>query len=208
MLIPAHKAPRDDDEWRDWLRRGHDFGQLICGADPWPVVVPCHFVLDGPHLLVHLSRSNPIWPHLEATGTVVLSVVGDDAYVPSGWRAGAGAPESEGVPTSYYAAVQLRCRAELLDDPHDKAALLATQLRHFQPEGGYAEPAVDGPHGRLLPAIRGMRLSVLEARASFTFDGHKPPSLQAEIAERLRRRGRGRDAAAAAEQLRRLAQQA
>ena len=37
------------------------------------------------------------------------------------------------MPTSYYTAVQLLCRAEVVDDPDEKAAILATQLGHFEP---------------------------------------------------------------------------
>jgi transcriptional regulator len=42
-------APLDDAEWRDRLRAGHDFGQLIApGRDrDLPVVVPTHFHCDG-----------------------------------------------------------------------------------------------------------------------------------------------------------------
>ncbi len=206
MLIHPWDAPLDDDEWRGWLAQGRDFGQLIGSGAEWPVVVPTHFVLDGDLLLVHLARPNPIWTSIESSGRVVLSVIDDYAYVPGYWRAAPGTPEGEGVPTSYYSAVQLRCRAELVDDPAEKAALLAKQLRHFQPEGRYAEPTAEdgGAHARLLSGIRGVRLSVVEARAKFKFDDHKPAALRQTISGRLQQRNGGRDATASAEQLRRM----
>ena len=152
-------------------------------------------------MLVHLARPNPIWSSIEATGRVVLSVVDDDAFVPNYWRAPCG---TEGVPTSYYSAVQLRCAVELIDDPAGKAALLVKQLGHFQPEGGYAEPAVDGAHARLLPGIRGARLTVVDVLAKFKFDDHKPADLRRESVDRLQARGRGHDASASYQLQRRL----
>jgi hypothetical protein len=99
--------------------------------------VPTHFTLaaGGDELLLHLARPNPVWPHLEAAAEVRLAVIGDYAYVPTYWRAKAGGPEEHGVPTSYYSAVQFVCRPTVVDDPQGKAAILATQLADFQPEG-------------------------------------------------------------------------
>jgi hypothetical protein len=59
---------------------------------------------------MHLARPNPVWPHLEAAAEVRLAVTGDYAYIPTYWRARAGGPDEDGVPTSYYAAVQFVCR--------------------------------------------------------------------------------------------------
>jgi transcriptional regulator len=204
MLVHPWDAALDEDEWRNWLRQGRDFGQLIAVDGEWPMIIPTHFVLDELTVLVHLARANPVWPLLEATGRVVLSVVDDYAFIPSYWRAGLQGSEAEGVPTSYYSAVQLQCRVELIDDPVDKAALLVKQLQHFQPEGRYAAPSSDGTHARLLPGIRGARLTVLQALAKFKFDDHKPEDLRHDIAGRLQARGQGRDASASRQQQQRI----
>ena len=55
---------------------------------------------------MHLARPNPVWAHLEAAAQVRLAVVGDYAYIPTHWRAKAGGPDEDGVPTSYYTSVQ------------------------------------------------------------------------------------------------------
>lgn len=204
MLVHPWDAHLDNDEWRQWLGQGRDFGQLLSVGGDWPVVVPTHFVLDGDAVLVHLARPNPIWSSIETTGRAVLSVIDDYAYIPSYWRTGPEVAGSGGVPTSYYSALQLRCQVELVDDPAEKAELLRKQLRHFQPEGRYEEPELEGPHHRLLSGIRGARLSVIEVLAKFKFDDHKPEALRASINNRLRQRGGLRDRSAASEQLRRL----
>ena len=195
----------DDAEWRTWLSGGHDFGQLIVVDDQCvPIIVPTHFQFDGDATIrLHLARPNPVWPALQARGEATLSVLDDYAFVPGTWRAGETRPVEHGVPTSYYANVQLRCTARILDDPAEKAALLRTQLGHFQPAGDHGPvEAGEGPYHRMLSGIRGVELTVVAVRAKFKFDDKKP-ELQTDIAARLNQRAAGRDISSAAQQLRR-----
>ncbi|MFI5876753.1 FMN-binding negative transcriptional regulator [Streptomyces sp. NPDC051445] len=200
MLVHPWDAPHDDAEWRTWLS-GHDFGQLAVNgpAGEAPFVQPLHFAYDpsGGEAVTHLARPHPLWPALEASPTVVLSVVDDYVFVPGPWQAPPGAPAEHGTPTSFYAAVQLRCTAHIVDDPAAKARLLERQLSHFQPEGGSARPAVgEAPYGRLLAGIRGIRLEVTGVRAKFKYAAHRPSETQDRIAAGLAARGGPRDAAA------------
>jgi transcriptional regulator len=207
MLIHPWDAALDDGEWQAWLDDGHDFGQLVAtAADAWPMVVPTHFCRgEQGELLVHLARPNPLWPLIERDPRVTLSVVDDYAFIPTTWRAPQGTPPEQGVPTSYYAAVQLRCEAELVDDPAEKAALLLRQLAHFQPAGDHADVAVgQPPYGRLLSGIRGLRLHVVGVTAKFKYDDRKPHEHRTQVAEQLQQRATGRNLAARAQQLRRL----
>ncbi|ROO88160.1 PaiB family negative transcriptional regulator [Actinocorallia herbida] len=207
MFIQPWDASLDEAEWRSWIADGHDFGQLSVNGPPGepPVVVPTHFSCDGADLLVHLARPNPVWKAIDHDPNVVMSVIGDYAFVPGPWRAPAGTPPVEGVPTSYYAAVQFVCRARIIDDPEAKAELLRRQLAHFQPAGDHAVVAVDRPpYGRMLPGIRGLRLEVAEVRAKFKYDDHKPVEHREAVADHLVERGEGLDAPAARQQQRRL----
>ncbi|MFD3997774.1 FMN-binding negative transcriptional regulator [Streptomyces sp. NPDC058583] len=212
MLIHPWDAPHDEGEWRDWLSR-HDFGQLavngLPGDPPW--VQPTHFRYEAEpapygRVLTHLARPNPLWHALEANPTVLLSVVDDYVFVPGAWTAPEGTPAEHGTPTSYYASVQLRCTAHVVDDPAEKAELLNRQVAHFQPDGGTA-PAVPGeaPFGRLLSGIRVLRLEVTEVRAKFKYAGNKPQEIQDRVMERLAERDGPRDRAARGHQLRRRA---
>lgn len=215
MLMHPWDRALDDAEWRAWIDDGHDFGQLVVNGgrgvvdgDPEPpLVIPTHFCAgDEQTVLVHLARPNPVWPAIARSPLVVLSVVDDYAYIPATWRAKDGIPPEDGVPTSYYAAVQFTCRAELVDDPEAKAELLRRQLAHFQPRGDHATVAVDAaPYGPLLAGIRGLRLHVSSVVAKFKYDDQKPRELREAVAGRLVARDTGRDASAAAEQRRRLA---
>jgi len=209
MLIHPWDAALDPAEWQDWLASTDRFGLLaVNNLDPAqaPIMLPTHFTAAGDELLIHLARPNPVWPHLEVAIEVRLAVIGDYAYIPTHWRAKAGGPDEDGVPTSYYSAVQFVCRPTVVDDPQNKAEILAAQLADFQPEGGHASVAVDAePYGRMLPGIRGVRLAVLRVEAKFKYDDHNPVEHRERVIGRLEQRGHGLDRGAASQQRRRLA---
>ncbi|HVE74984.1 MAG TPA: FMN-binding negative transcriptional regulator [Mycobacteriales bacterium] len=191
MLVHPWDAA-DDAEWRSWLAQ-QSVGTLITRGDPWPVVVPTHFVFDGDAtVLFHLARPNPALAAMAADPEVVFSVSGDWAYIPSSWNAEPDSDLRRGIPTSYYAAVILRCRAELLAG-EDLVELLRTQLASFEPGSGVVDPA---EHGRELPGIRGVRLSVLAAQAKFKYGGNATAGRRATIAANLADRAQGGDLAA------------
>ncbi|MFC5907053.1 FMN-binding negative transcriptional regulator [Streptacidiphilus monticola] len=200
MLIhPWDRA--DDQTWRSWLA-ARDFGLFAANgpAGAAPVLVPSHFLYEGgDEILLHLARPNPVWAALEANPRMTLAVTDDWAFVPGPWRAAEGAPPEEGVPTSYYASVHLVGTAAVVDDPEAKAELIGRQLARFQPEIAHG-PIVPGqpPFGRMLSAIRGLRLTVEEVRPKFKYDGQKDASHRTRVADQLARRGAPGDAAARA----------
>ena len=202
MLIHRHDAALSDAEWRAFLA-DHDFGELIvpgAGRD-LPVVVPTHFVYDGDKtVLLHLAQPNPVWEALAERPRALLSVFGAYTFIPGHWN-----QDEYGVPTSYYAAVQLACDAAVVDEPAQIAALLERQLAHFQPEGKHApvEPG-DNRYGKLLGSIRGIRLSVTDVRAKFKFGANRTVDHRKAVAAKLAERGRPLDAEARANVIRRI----
>src|SRR5881628_2764981 len=203
MLIHKHDAPFDDAEWRDFLKT-HDFGELIVPGGPTrdlPVVVPTHFIYDGEKtVFLHLARLNPVWEAIAERPRALLSVFGAYTYIPGHWN-----QDEYGVPTSYYAAVQLACDIEPTADDAALAEILERQLGHFQPEGKHApvEPG-DNRYGKLLPAIRGLRLHVTGVRAKFKFGGNRTAEHRRAISEKLAERGTPLDFEARANLERRL----
>jgi transcriptional regulator len=202
MLIHRHDEPLSDAEWRAFLTE-HDFGELIVpgvGRD-LPIVVPTHFIYDGEEtVLLHLAKPNPVWEALVERPRALLSVFGAYTYIPGHWN-----QDEYGVPTSYYAAVQLACDAEVIDDPAQVAAILERQLAHFQPEGMHApvEPG-DNRYGKLLGSIRGIRPSVTDVRAKFKFGANRTVEHRRAIAAKLAERGRPLDGEARANLMRRI----
>lgn len=207
MLVHPWDAPLDDDEWRSWLLR-HDFGQLIAPGDgrDLPIVVPTHFLYDGgTSVRLHLAKPNPVWAALAERRRALLTVVDDYTYVPSPWQAAPGTPAELGVPTSYYATVQLSCDVEVIDDEDAKAAILRDQLAHLEPAGGYLDPDAGHEHfRRRLPGIRGLVLTVTSVRAKFKYGGNKEPAHRELLAGHLAERDGPADAAAREHLLRRL----
>ncbi|MFF7409819.1 FMN-binding negative transcriptional regulator [Streptomyces lydicus] len=208
MLIHPWDAPADDAEWQRWLA-ARDFGQLAANGAPGepPLVQPLHFAYDPARreAVTHLARPNPLWAALEDRPTVLLSVVDDYTFIPGPWQAADDQPPEHGVPTSFYAAVQLTCTAHVVDDPEAKAALLRRQMGHFQPEGGSAPvTAGEAPYGRLLSGIRGLRLEVRDVRAKFKYGGKRSEAVQQRVSARLAERNGPGDAAAREHQQRRL----
>ena len=209
MLIHPWDAALDAVEWQDWMASTDRFGMLVVNnLDPGlaPLAQPTHFIFSDDELLLHLARPNPIWPHLEAADEVRLAMIGDYAYIPTYWRAKAGGPDEDGVPTSYYTSVQFVCRPTVVDDPQGKVEILAAQLSDLQPEGGHASVGVDAePYGRMLPGIRGVRLTVLRVDAKFKYDDANPVDHRERVIGNLEQRGHRLDAGAAKQQRRRLA---
>jgi transcriptional regulator len=210
VLIHPWDASLGVEEWQEWLAGTDRFGVLaVNNLDPAqaPVLVPTHFtVASDAELLMHLARPNPVWEHLAAAAEVRLAIIGDYAYIPTYWRAKAGGPDEDGVPTSYYTAIQFVCRPTIVDDPEGKVEILAAQLGDFQPEGGHATVAVgEAPYGRMLRGIRGVRLKVLRTEAKFKYDDHNPVEHRERVIGNLEERGRGLDAGVAEQQQRRLA---
>ena len=190
MLVRPHDAARDDAEWRAFLRE-HDFGQLILpgrGREV-PVVVPTHFVLDGDVVLAHLARPNPAFDAIAESPRATLAVVGAYTYIPSRWNAGEEGPPEWGVPTSYYAAVQLSGEVEVDDTPGGMAEILTKMLSHFEPDTARVVRPGANPDARQFPAIRGIRLRVRDVRAKFKFGGNRPPEHRHHVADRLAERG-------------------
>lgn len=184
MLIHPWDAGHSTAEWQAFVRE-QGFGHLVAagrGRDV-PVVVPTQFALVSPaEVVLHLARPNPIWAALAENPAVVLSVAGDWSYVPAAWKAIDDEDPRFGVPTTYYAAVQLIAEATVVDDDAGKAAILRTQLAVTEPGSDVVDPI---EHGRRLNGIRGIRLAVRDVRAKFKYGGNVDDAHRAEVARRL-----------------------
>ncbi|WP_214104332.1 FMN-binding negative transcriptional regulator [Acrocarpospora catenulata] len=175
--------------------REQGFGQLIAGGRgrDVPVVVPTQFLMVGDRRVVlHLARPNPVWKAIEENSVVLLSVAGDWAYVPGAWKVlpGEGDPAA-GIPTTYYAAVQLVCRARVVTEADEKAEILRLQVGAV--DAGLVDP---GEHARRFSSILGLELTVLEVNGKFKYGGNVDAAHRAYVAERLAERDGPGDTAA------------
>jgi transcriptional regulator len=203
MYIAAPDRTLGEHEWRPFVE-SQAFGHLIApGAGlEYPVVAPTQFVLEGSDVLMHFAGPNPILEALEANPRAMMSVAGDWAFIPSNWKSIGDEDPTLGIPTTYYAAVQLKGRAEVREDPAAIADVLRRQLAVFQPSTPIADPF--RTHARKLDAIRAVALSVEEVAAKFKYGGNVDRDHREAVVDRLRIRGQAGDLSAAAHTQRRL----
>jgi len=192
-----------EDEWRDFVT-SQGFGHLVAAGRgrEVPVVVPTQFVLEGDEVILHLVGKNPIFEAIDEQPRVLLSVAGDWAFIPSAWKAIGEEDPLLGVPTTYYAAVQVEGTATVMADPSDVAGVLRRQLAALQPGVEISDPLT--AHEALLRTISAIRIVIEEVRAKFKYGGNVDVAHREAVIAALERRGRPGDLAAARQTRRRI----
>lgn len=204
MYIAEPDSSLGEQEWRGFVT-DQGFGHLVAagkGRDV-PVVVPTQFVLDQDEIIVHLFGKNPIFEAIAEQPRVLLSVAGDWAFVPSAWKTIGDEDPLLGIPTTYYAAVQLEGNATVISDPPEVAAILRRQLAAIQPGIEVADPLL--AHEAELRTIRGLQIAVENVRAKFKFGGNVDTYHREAVIAALEHRGQPGDVAAARQTRRRIA---
>jgi transcriptional regulator len=204
MYVPQADAGGGEEEWRTFVD-AQGFGHLVAtgaGLD-YPVVVPTQFVLEGMHVLAHFAVHNPVVAALSANPKALLSVAGDWAFIPSDWKALDGEDPTLGIPTTYYGAVQLKGRAQVIEAPDGVASVLRRQLSALQPATHIADP--ESAHAPELRAIRAVVLEIDEVIAKFKYGGNVDEEHRRAVIARLRDRRLPGDLGAVAHIERRLA---
>ena len=151
-------------------------------------------------------RVNPVFSAIAENPRVLLSVAGDWAFIPSAWKAIDDEDPQLGIPTTYYAAVQLVGTATVHDErqePGSVADVLRRQLHGLQPGFAVADPAV--AHPRQIQSILGISIAVDSVSAKFKYGGNVDEAHRLAVVEHLQERQGPGDAAAAGHLLRRLA---
>lgn len=207
MLVHPYDSAMSEQEWRDWIASGSRFGILTVAGitGEAPIMVPTHFTLLETEVVIHLHKANSAISAMRTGGQVSFMVMGDYAFIPGQWRAKDPDNLQDGVPTSYYAAVQFACEPRVIDDPESIVEILKMVMNDFQPDGGYAEVSeTEAPYGPLVNSIRGVRMKILSVDAKFKYDDHKSIEFREAMIARLLERNQGLDVGAAQQQRRRL----
>jgi transcriptional regulator len=192
-----------EDEWREFVT-SQGFGHLVAAGRgrEVPVVVPTQFVLDGDEVILHLVDKNPILEAIDEQPRVLMSVAGDWAFIPSSWKAIGEEDPLLGIPTTYYAAVQMEGSATIVSDPGEVAAVLRRQLAVLQPGLEVADPLT--AHEAQLRTIRAISIVIEEVRAKFKYGGNVDLGHREAVIAGLERRGGPGDLAAARQTRRRI----
>jgi transcriptional regulator len=204
VYIAAVDGGLGENEWRDFVAT-QGFGHLAASGKSRevPVVVPTQFVLEGDEIILHLVGKNPIFEAIAEQPKVLMSVAGDWAFIPSEWKAIGDEDPLFGIPTTYYAAVQLEGTARIVSDPAAIAAVLRRQLKELQPGLEIADPLA--AHGTKLGTIRAISVSIDNVRAKFKYGGNVDLAHREAVIADLEERGGPGDLAAARQARRRLA---
>ena len=192
-----------EDEWREFVA-SQGFGHLVAAGveREVPVVVPTQFVLDGDEVILHLVDKNPILEAIDEQPRVLMSVAGDWAFIPSSWKAIGEEDPLLGIPTTYYAAVQMEGSATIVSDPGEVAAVLRRQLAVLQPGLEVADPLT--AHEAQLRTIRAISIVIEEVRAKFKYGGNVDLEHREAAIAGMERRGTPGDLAAARQTRRRI----
>jgi transcriptional regulator len=207
MYTAPVDATLGEAEWRPFVE-AHSFGHLVAAGRhrDVPVVVPTQFLLEGDTVHLHLVRTNPLFAALAENPRALLSVAGDWAFIPSAWKAMGDEDPRLGIPTTYYAAVQMVGTATVHDAraaPGTVAAVLRRQLQALQPDIPVADP--EEAHHRKLLSILGISIAIDEVSAKFKYGGNVDEAHRLTVVDHLRQRNGPGDAAASGHVLRRLA---
>jgi transcriptional regulator len=202
FIAPADRS-WGEDEWRPFVA-AQGFGHFVApGRDrDFPVVVPTQFTLDGDTVFLHVAAANPVLVALDERPKAVLSVAGDWAYIPSAWKAIGDEDPALGIPTTYYAAVQLAGTVVVHKEIDAIAAVLRRQLADVQPDTPIADPEI--AHAGRIRGIRAIVLTIEQVQAKFKYGGNVDEAHRRAVIDRLEQRAGPGDAAAAAHTGRRL----
>ncbi|WP_193163138.1 FMN-binding negative transcriptional regulator [Microbulbifer hainanensis] len=154
---------------------------------------------DGVTLRGHVARANTLVRDLDQPVSAMAIFTGPDSYISPSWYP-AKAEHGKVVPTWNYTAVHASGRLRLVEDPQWLAKLLDDLTA--QQEGDAADPwsVDDAPQvfiQRLSSAIVGIELAVETLEGKWKVSQNQSADTRVAVADGLRERGRGADAAMA-----------
>lgn len=165
------------------LIRAHSLGLLVCNGPEGPIANPIPFLLDAAEgkrgvLRAHLSKANPAWQVIgQQRETPVLAVFqGPQAYVTPSWYE-TKKQTGKVVPTWNYVIVQVRGRAEIIDD-RDWLRNQIEALTHQHESGRAAVWQVSDAPERFIEAqmkgIIGLRIEIAEIEGKWKVSQNRP----------------------------------
>ncbi len=121
MYVPKHFAIANESELYDFIDTW-SFGTLITTQQGRITAnhVPFLVSREENRLYAHLARPNQQWKELETDDEVLVSFAGPHAYISPSWY-----KTEQLVPTWNFAAVQVRGKVSLMNEPNQLLDLLS-----------------------------------------------------------------------------------
>ena len=159
------------------LMRGYPLASLISVDDaglPFVSHIPLLLQERGDQLVLlgHCAKANPHWRYLQARAQAVVTFMGPQAYLSP-----AVYPDLVRVPTWNYLAVHCTVQARLIESPGEIEALLKKLIAEHEP--AYAaqwQGLNDEFRQKMLGAIMGFELQVLDLQCKLKLNQHRPES--------------------------------
>lgn len=176
MYQPAQFRSQDPEIAAD-LIRANPLASLISTDDdglPFVTHLPLHLRRDGGafRLLGHCARGNPHWRYLAARPTALVTFLGPHAYLSPRVY-----PDLQRVPSWNYLAVHCTVRATLVEDAAAKDALLKQLIADHEPAYAAQWRGLDEAFAhKMLAAIVGFELEVIELQCKLKLNQHRPES--------------------------------
>ncbi len=115
MYIPASFREEDIETLHAQVHT-YPLGTLVTHGDGGLQASPLPFLMEANVLRAHMARANPHWKLLAADAECLVIFTGPDAYVTPDWYPSK-AVTHKVVPTWNYAAVHVRGRLRVVDEP-------------------------------------------------------------------------------------------
>lgn len=158
------------------------FGQLISSVDnrPFATHVPFLPARDHSVLTTHLAKQNPQLESIDGQ-EVLLIFAGPHAYISPQWFS------SPGVPTWNYQTVHIYGKCKTFNEPERLKQLVETLTNKY--EKGFEQPWHPEYNEKLLQAIVGVEVRILDIQCKFKLSQNKSRADRIDIAENLEKVG-------------------
>ena len=195
MYLPPAFA-EDRTEVKHGLIRAYPLGTLIVPTEEGPSADLIPFMLypdEGEHgvLRAHVARANPVWKALAEGASALAVFQGPEAYISPSWYE-TKRITGKAVPTWNYAMVQVRGRANAIEDAAWLRRLLDDLTNvHEQtmPEPWAVSDAPPDYMATMLRAIVGIELPIASIKGKWKVSQNREQADRANIAEGLHGRG-------------------
>lgn len=195
MYLPKHFEVADTAVLRDFIR-AYPLATIVVSdasgmeADHIPLLVTGSDA-SGWKLAGHVARTNPLWKKAEAGIDCLAIFHGPQHYISPNWYA-TKAETGKVVPTWNYEVVHVQGRLRAMDDAAWLRALLEqlTQTHEAgQPRPWQMDDAPEEYLGRMLEAVVGLEIEMLEMAGKAKVSQNQPLANQVSLLAALRQAG-------------------
>ncbi|MTI87668.1 MAG: FMN-binding negative transcriptional regulator [Balneolaceae bacterium] len=195
MYIPSSFREENPEKLYDFIEE-YSFGVLFSQHQKEAEATHLPFMVDRDNnrLYAHFSRANKHWECITDNEPVLVVFHGPHTYISPDWY-----EQKDTVPTWNYAAVHVKAKPVII---HEKERLrsMVDQLTHHHEEMVDSEWDYEAAHpkrDRLLKAIVGIQLEILEMEGTFKFNQNRSQEDQKGVIEALSSSKREADQAVA-----------